>query len=483
VLSERRAATTLLALAVAAAGAVYFVTAAVPGSGAVRDGAFVLLAALVLVHMVRHADPAWLISAGLAATMFSGHWQLLGLNTTVVPDRALLVTGLLAVMLRLGPSRDRPPLRLGLVHFVLAGAIVYALVSALLSQTLTNRDGVFALIDQFGLIPFVVFATAPVVFRTVRQRNILLGSLVATGGYLGVTGLFEKLKLTALVVPSYVMHPAVGVHFGRARGPFVEAGADGLAMYACAVAAALAFALWRERWQRIAALAVSALCLVGVLLTETRGIWLGAVVASLLVLAAAPALRRFLIPVAVGGACLVLVALAVIPGLAASVNGRSSDQSPVWERENSDKAGLRMVAARPLAGFGWYHHNQSAEPYFRQAPTIPLSGEKAGLHNVFLIYAVDLGLVGFGVWLAGAALAFGGAVSRRGPPDLDMWRLGLAALVASYITYGLTGPLEYTYPTLLLWLWAGVAYRPRRETSSAAGAWGDHLERLPGEAA
>ena len=291
-------------------------------------------------------------------------------------------------------------------------------------------------------------------------------------------------RSTALVVPSYIANPAVGDHFGRARGPFVEAGAEGLALYACAVAASVAFVLWRQRWERALAASVATLCLVGVLLTETRAIWLGAIVGSLLVLVATPPLRRYLLPAVAGGVCLVLVAMAAIPGLAAQVQGRSNDQSPVWERENSDAAALRMIAARPLIGFGWYHHNQSAEPYFRQTATIPLSGEKAGIHNVFLIYAIDLGLVGFAIWIVGAVLAFGGAVGRRAPPDLDPWRIGLAALVASYITAGLTGPLEYTYSALLLWLWAGVAYQardvaPRRLSVRRR----NDLQGLPGEAA
>ena len=181
-----------------------------------------------------------------------------------------------------------------------------------------------------------------------------------------------------------------------------------------------------------------------------------------------------------------LGAFAVIPGLASQASNRRNDQSPIWERQNSDAAALRMIASRPLLGFGWYQHPDSLEPYFKVSPTIPFKGELAGLHNLFLTYAVDLGFVGFGLWLLAAALAFGGAVRYRGPPSLAPWRIGLGAIVACYITAGIAGPLAYVYPTLLLWTWAGVAYgrspQPAVPRPASVGR-NDDLQRMPREAA
>src|SRR5438093_1302521 len=81
-------------------------------------------------------------------------------------------------------------------------------------------------------------------------------ALVALGAYLGLTAVFEGLGLDALIVPRYIADPGAGIHFGRARGPFVEAVADGLALFGCGVAAAVAFTHWRAPWARRLALAV-----------------------------------------------------------------------------------------------------------------------------------------------------------------------------------------------------------------------------------
>jgi O-antigen ligase len=301
---------------------------------------------------------------------------------------------------------------------------------------------------------------------------------VATGAYLSLTALFEKLTLTELIVPDYINDPSVGTHAGRARGPFVEAVANGLALYACAVAAAIAFASWRGPLLRALAACVAVLCLVGVQATVTRAVWLGAIVASVFVLIAAQQLRRYLVPALAVGLCLVVAAFALIPGLAGQAQQRQDDQSPVWERKNSTSAAFRMITAKPVVGFGWYDHNRESEPYFRMSPTFPLSGQVAGLHNLFLTYAVGLGLVGLGLWLLAVALALGGAVRHRAPPAIEPWRIGLGAIVACYIVAGIFGPLAYLYPTLLVWTWAGVAFQAR-----ARPAHRDHPDRQSWQAA
>jgi len=458
-----------VAFAMVVAGAVWFAVALGSIEPRLGETALVTLALIVLVHLTLTVDSAWLISAGLLSTMFAGNWDQLGLNSSVGPHRVLLAAAVLAVLLRAPPARDRPPLRLDGVHFALAAALAYAAVSAILAGTIDERNAQFVLLDQYGLLPFVIFLIAPVAFATERQRMILLGSLVATGAYLSVTAVLEKLKLYDLVLPRYIADPFVGQHFGRARGPFVEAAADGLALYTCAVAAATALVLWRRPWPRAAALAVLVLAPVGLLLTVTRGAWVAGVVATLVTLITTPRLRRLMIPLTAAGAIGILASFTLIPGLAGDVDRRQKDKAPIYERQNTNAAGLRMVADRPFLGFGWDRANANMEEYFRLDRDIPLTGAVAGLHNIYLQYAVGLGLVGLAIWLLAVGLAFGRAVAARGPPRVMPWAVGLTAIVVAWLVVGVFSPAHYPFTTFLVWAWAGVAYAGRDTAGDAVG--------------
>src|SRR5436190_14005533 len=122
---------------------------------------------------------------------------------------------------------------IGAIHWVRLAAALYAVGSAMWAGTLGQHDPLFALLDRLGLISSLLFLVAPVAFRTDRQRSHLLVGLVVIGAYLGITALLEEVDLNQLIVPDYITDPTVGIHFNRARGPFVEAAANGLALYGC----------------------------------------------------------------------------------------------------------------------------------------------------------------------------------------------------------------------------------------------------------
>jgi putative inorganic carbon (hco3(-)) transporter len=434
------------------AGLLVGLVAAVQGAGdAAYDGAIALVLVPVLVGIVVLVEPSITLTAGLGLSMFSGNWGQVGVPVAL--DRVMLLAGVAAIALRaIRDPRYRPRLRP--VHGVLAAAALYAVGSAFFVGTLDDHAAVFALLDRYGLISFLLFLVAPAAFATDRQLSHLLIGLVAVGAYLGITAFLQEVDLNQLVVPSYITDPNVGIHANRARGPFVEAAANGLALFACAVAAAMAAARWRGRARELA-VGVAILCLAGIIFTVTRQAWLGAAVGSLVGLGATPRLRAYAVPLVAGGVLLVFVSFAVIPGLQDRAGNRIDDQLPVWDRLNSDRAGLAMVAARPVLGFGWAKFLESSQTYYKQAATYPLT-QVGQLHSVFLSNAVELGMVGALLWAAGLLMAVGGAILRRGPPELEPWRVGLLAYAACWLVVSNFTPLGYTFGNYLLWLWAGV---------------------------
>lgn len=418
------------------------------------EGAAAGMAGLLLVIVSMLARPAWPISLGLAAAVFSGHWDEMGIPAPI--DRILIFSGIASALIRQWQARPRG-LKTRPIDWLLVVVGAYALCSALLAGTLAESSPRFNLLDRFSLVAFVLFFVAPFAFREVRDRQILLGTLVALGGYLGLTALVETVGPRGILVPRYIDDPLVGTHFERARGPFAEAAANGMILYACAAAAVIAALTWRDRRLKGIALAVAGLCLLGTLLTVTRSIWIGTIAGSILALLAARESRRYVPAAVAGGAAIVLLAFAAIPGLQQQASERRENDRPVWDRQNSNAAALRMIEEKPTFGFGWGTYRVKSVDFYRQSEDIPLTFIR-DVHSVYLSNAVELGLLGAGLWAIALIWAVGGAITRRGPPDLRPWKIGLIATLTMYLVVAGVTPLSFTLPTLLLWGWAGMCW-------------------------
>jgi O-antigen ligase len=345
--------------------------------------------------------------------------------------------------------------------------VLYALASAVAAQTLSNKTSSLLLLDQLGAAPYLMYLLAPAVFATSRERNLLLATLVALGAYLGLTAIFESLGPHALVVPRYILQVDRELPGERAGGPFQSSVTEGFATFACSVAALIAVGQWHRRRARLLAAASAAVGLCGCFLTLERSVWIAAVVASVLAALASPAGRRWLVPGALVCAIVIGGALVVLPALANKTSARASDQRSVWDRKNQTAAGLRMVAAKPLFGFGWGRYTQDGLDYFRQAADYPLSGfapnasgvsgRPLPLHDTYLAYAVELGLVGVLLWLLTQLWGLGGAIFSRGVAGVRAWKQGLIAVSVFFFVVAAFNPYQQDFPVLLLWVWAGVA--------------------------
>jgi O-antigen ligase len=461
---ERRSDWPLLAAATAVMLLVAAAAAALELGGggdapSVYEQSVGVLVGLGVVVLSLASRPAWPLSIGLALTAFSSHWG--DMNIPVALDRLVLYSAIVSTLVREARSGSSR-LRTEPIHWLLGVAVVYAICSTLIAGTLDDDAARFALLDRFSIVAFALFFVAPIAFRDERDRQVLLGVLVTLGAYLGLTAVLETTGPRGLLFPRYIDDPSVGIHFDRARGPFTESVGNGLVLYACGIAAAIAAFTWTDRRLRGIAGLVTLLCALGTLLTLTRAIWLGAVVGSILVLLAARETRRWVVPAIALGAAMVLIAFAAIPGLEGRAEARSDDDRPLWDRRNSNAAAIRMLAERPTVGWGWGRYRTESLEFYRQADDYPLTGV-LDVHNVFLANAVELGVLGAALWAAALLAAVLGGVLRRGPPELRPWRIGLVGVAACYLVAANTTPLSFTMPTLLLWTWAGLA-RGQRET-------------------
>jgi O-antigen ligase len=468
--TARASAVAILLAACAAACLGLLIYAAPPGAITHGVALFPVAVGLILVasvgYIVWHADPAYGISGAILLSPFAGNWPKLGVPGPLSPDRLLLAGTIVAVLLRSPPSADRPRLQFTGTHLLLALAIVYATASALIAGTLFKNDPFLRLVDTFGIMPVLLFVVAPIAFRTQQQRRILLVSFVVVGAYLGLTVLFETIKLDSLIFPKYIVDPHYGIHVGRGRGPFVEAVTNGLALFTCAVVCAIAVAQWRGPAARVVAGGIGLLCLVGSFLSLERSVWIGAALGTCVGMLATRGARRYLPAVIVAVGIGIGAALTFVPGFHQSVRTRVDQRETLWDRRNLARAAINMVEARPLFGFGWDTFQRDSADYFQQAADYPLTATGFGVHNTPLAYAAELGLIGSTLWLLGLLFGVGGALATRGPPDLFPWRVGLLSVaVATFVVISAVPPSAW--PNRAIWLLAGVAWSGRYATTRA----------------
>lgn len=431
-----------------------------------------VVAGILAMRRLWELPPAVTLCIAVALTAFSGGWSQMGLGNLPL-NRLFVLAALLQVLLRSPGSAELPPIRLRGVHLLMAVTVLYAVASAAVAGTVGEEREYLLLIDVFGLTPFLLFLVAPVVFAGQRERDWLLGTLVGLGAYLGLTAIFETLGPHALVFPTYIRHVsfegfAEASSEAKAGGPFQSPTADGFACFACAAAAAIALQRWRRPWPRRLAGGTVFVCLFGCLLTLERGVWVATVAGVLVVALATQTGRRWLLPGAAIAVVLVGSALALSPQLQERVSQRATYQQSLWDRKNQTAAGIRMVEARPLFGFGFGRYAEESVDYFRQPADYPMSGYYHGvtiglpdeilpIHNTYLSYAVELGLVGLVLWLASLAWAVGEAVLAPGPASLRPWKLGLLAVAVFFLVVSFVDPHTAPFPMVVLFVWAGLA--------------------------
>jgi putative inorganic carbon (HCO3(-)) transporter len=416
------------------------------------------VALVALAFLAWRISPAYIFATAVVLSPISGNWQALGVPGPLALDRLLLVAAIAVTLLREIARRHDSKLRLEPIHWLLAAVLAYAVVSAAAAGTVLESDSFFRLLQIYGALPFLTFLVAPLVFRDSRDRQILLVAFVGLGAYLGLTALFETVHLNALVFPKYILDPNVGTHFDRARGPFVEAVTNGMGLFTCAVAAAVAFVGWKEPARRLLAGSVTLICLFGTFLTLQRSVWLATVLATAVVIGTTRELRRFALPLVGAAAAMLVCGLLFIPGLASHAEQRKNDDGTVWDRENANRAALNMVDARPLFGFGWGEYDKQGSEYFELSSDHPLS--QTAVHNLFLGLAAELGLIGVTLWVCGFLFGIGGAILARPPPELKAWRIGLIAIATFYLVVVNFVP-PVVFPNLIVWLWAGIVWAGR----------------------
>jgi O-antigen ligase len=256
------------------------------------------------------------------------------------------------------------------------------------------------------LVPLIIFAVLRLSRIEGKQMHGAMWALGLLGCYLSLTAICEVAQLWQFVFPRFIADPRLGIHFGRARGPMLQSVRLGMCLL-LVTTCLVVFTVWlrprsKPLWLTVAALVP--LHLLAIFLTYTRSIWMGAAMITVLLVACCltGALRRLAVVGLLAGAVLVLAIKG--PDLIAFKREYSAAETreSTYMRASFAYVSLKMFQDRPIGGFGFNQFQVANRPYLADRSTeLRLESIRGYVHhNSFLSLLVDLGLVGFCLYLA-----------------------------------------------------------------------------------
>src|ERR1039458_3894976 len=255
-------------------------------------------------------------------------------------------------------------------------------------------------------VPFALFHLAGLVFREEKRiRQFEVFALVVLA-YLCFTSIAFLVGAKSLIFPRFILDESLGYHADLARGPLLQAVANGVSLNLLGVLALHALLRGRIRGLRAAVLLAS--LPVAILATMTRAVWLSfaASMGVLILRSHNRRLRRICVAITIVGALGLLIALS-FDDQRRALTDRLRESGPLEFRQAVYTGGWQMFLEKPFTGWGV---NQMPAELARH-----VSGYKEKElypHNTYLELLVEHGIFGLGlyVWLMWEILRLG-----RGP--------------------------------------------------------------------
>lgn len=296
----------------------------------------------------------------------------------------LFVVLLRALALRRRATFARPAM------WPMAGLLLLGLGSLLAQPYDSQSWSVFA---AKWVVPFALYHLAGLVFDNAASLRRLETFTLVVLGYLCLIAILFLLGARELIIPRYILDESLGIHADRARGPFLQAVANGVTLNMLGLIALDSFR--RQRLKGLPALLLLIALPLAILATQTRAVWLafaGCIPALLFFSSSKRVRRACLCLILAGGVCL-LTALS-FQDTNTSFFARLEERSPVEFRVVMYQTGLEMFLEKPLAGWGL----GDLQPEL--AKRVPDFHQPAFFfHNTYLEIAVQHGLLGLSLYL------------------------------------------------------------------------------------
>jgi O-antigen ligase len=315
------------------------------------------------------------------------------------------------------------------------------------------------------LVPLALFHLAGLVFREERRLRQFEGFALIVLAYLCFTSIAFLMDAKSLIFPRFILDESLGYHADRARGPMLQAVANGVSLNLLGMLAL--HAVLRGRIRGLRAAVLLAALPVAILATMTRAVWVSfAVSVGVLIFRSHNRrLRQICVAVTMVGALCLLVTLS-FDGQRRALMDRLRESGPLDFRQAVYAGGWQMFQEKPLTGWGV---NQMPAELARH-----VSGYKQKElypHNTYLEILVEHGIFGLAlyVWLMWEVLRLGrGPVPRAERNGLlnqqfhAMWPV----LLCIYWVNAALVVMNYQFVNGLLFTMAGMLAAQRRRATN-----------------
>ncbi len=290
------------------------------------------------------------------------------------------------VALRTMALREKIPFFAGL-SLPMLGLIALAIFRALREPFDAQ---IWSIIASKYIVPFVLFHIAVLVFRDASQRKHFEIFVIVALAYLVFIAIAFLADAHSLIFPRFILDESLGFHPDRARGPFLQAVANGVSLNILGI---LLLALPQRR-KTIVSLLWMVLPL-AVLATMTRAVWISFAVSTIV-------LGFLLVERRLQAVCALLAVTGLVIGLTIGLSNtplkialgdRTGERGPVEARLAVYDAGWAMFRERPFTG--WAAGGMYAE-LARRMEGYHL--RTFYVHNTYLALLVEFGVPGLALY-------------------------------------------------------------------------------------
>ncbi|MDP8229686.1 MAG: O-antigen ligase family protein [Candidatus Gorgyraea atricola] len=355
---------------------------------------------------------------------------------------------------------------------------VLAIVSMVWTGSLVKQGGGLGIGELLTgyLVPFFMFYVSQHVFDTPEKRNVFIKFIVVLGAYLCLTAFFEHFNVHSLIWPKYILDPAVGIHFERARGPFLQAAVNGTAL-GFVLTSSFFFILKpdsKSSWRHLSWVLL-ALAPIAIFFTYTRATWIAGIMGfTAIMLFAMRHKKKIFLIITIALCLLTAVSLFFIldDDTMHVAARRAGNENPVYDRLNLYIASMNMFMDHPVLGVGFGRFSKHVMRYYENIEGIPFRAAELVQHDTFIGILAEMGIAGFALILSIYFLILSKSIRlykslARKPGEKAMVAV-FWAIMAVFVVNSLFIEMKYfEFVNSLFFIFAGIIYGWERHYDTA----------------